>query len=54
LDKQKLIKVLSLITGLILISVIIYSVVNKDWFDALGYFGIFFIIFVMPAYFKKN
>ena len=53
MDKQKLVKALSLITGLMLISLIIYSIVNKEWFDALGYCGIFFVIIVMPTFLKK-
>ena len=51
--KQKIIKVLSVITGLVIISVIIYSIVNQNWIDALGYSAIFFILIVLPGFLEK-
>tara|TARA_B100001059_G_scaffold42673_1_gene34446 strand:- start:765 stop:926 length:162 start_codon:yes stop_codon:yes gene_type:complete len=53
MDKQKLVKVLSVITALTIIGCIIYSIVNKEWFDALGLCGMFLVVIVVPAYFKK-
>ena len=53
MDKQKIVKVLSVITGLVIISVIIYSIVNQNWIDALGYGVIFFILIVLPGFLEK-
>ena len=53
MGKQKIIKVLSVITGLVIISIIIYSIVNQNWIDALGYSAIFFILIVLPGFLEK-
>ena len=53
MGKQKIIKVLSVITGLVIISIIIYSIVNQNWIDALGYSIIFFILIVLPGFLEK-
>ena len=53
MGKQKIVKVLSVITGLVIISVIIYSIVNQNWIDALGYIAIFFILIVLPSFLEK-
>jgi hypothetical protein len=53
MGKQKIIKVLSVITGLVIISVIICSIINQNWIDALGYSAIFFILIVLPGFLKK-
>ena len=54
MGKQKIVKVLSVITGLVIISVIIYSIVNQNWIDALGCSAIFFILIVLPNLYPKN
>jgi hypothetical protein len=54
MGKQKIIKVLSVVTALVLISVIIYSIVNQNWLDALGYSAIFFIVIILPGFFEKT
>ena len=54
MGKQKIIKVLSVITGLVIISIIIYSIVNQNWLDALGYSAIFFIVIILPGFFEKT
>ena len=54
MGKQKIIKVLSVVTALVLISVIIYSIVNQNWLDALGYSAIFFIVIILPCFFEKT
>ena len=53
MGKQKIVKVLSVITGLVIISIIIYSIVNQNWIDALGYSAIFFILIVLPGFLEK-
>ena len=53
MGKQKIVKVLSVITGLVIISVIIYSIVNQNWINALGYSAIFFILIVLPSFLEK-
>ena len=53
MGKQKIIKVLSVITGLVIISVIICSIINQNWIDALGYSAIFFILIVLPGFLEK-
>ena len=54
MGKQKIVKVLSVITGLVIISIIIYSIVNQNWLDALGYSAIFFIVIILPGFFEKT
>ena len=53
MDKQKIVKVLSVISGLALISGFIYCIVNQNWSDAVLISALFFIFHIMPKYFDK-
>ena len=35
MNKENLVKALSIITGLTLLAIVIYSIVNQNWVDAL-------------------
>ena len=53
MDKNKLVKIISVITGTILIGVIIYYVVEKDW-NEVGFYSFLFLgIWIMPAILKN-
>jgi len=54
MDKNKLVKIVSVATGLVVIVCIIYFIMNGDWFDAVGLSAIFFGLWIMPAFLKKN
>ena len=53
MDKKKLVKIISVITGTILIGVIIYYVVEKDW-NEVGFYSFLFLgIWIIPAFLNK-
>tara|TARA_B100000575_G_C22710039_1_gene428201 strand:- start:208 stop:375 length:168 start_codon:yes stop_codon:yes gene_type:complete len=54
MDKIRLVKIMSLITGTVLIGFIIYYMVESDWYQ-LGFLSFLFIgTWIIPAYLKKN
>jgi len=53
MDKNKLVKIVSLITGSILIGVIIYFVIEGVWDQLVYLSSMFFLIWIMPAILKK-
>ena len=53
MDKNKLVKIISVITGTILIGVIIYYVVEKDW-NEVGFYSFLFLgIWIIPTFLNK-
>ena len=53
MDKKKLVKIISVITGTILIGVIIYYVVEKDW-NEVGFYSFLFLgIWIIPIFLNK-
>ena len=54
MNKQKIVKVLGVISGLALISGFIYCIVNQNWSDAFLLAALFFIFHIMPKYFDKR
>ena len=53
MDKKKLVKIISVITGTILIGVIIYYVVEKDW-NEVGFYSFLLLgIWIIPAFLEK-
>ena len=53
MDKNKLVKIISVITGTILIGVIIYYAVEKDW-NEVGFYSFLFLgIWIIPAFLEK-
>ena len=53
MDKNKLVKIISVITGTILIGVIIYYAVENDW-NEVGFYSFLFLgIWIMPAILKN-
>ena len=53
MDKKKLVKIISVITGTILIGVIIYYVVEGDWNEVGFYCFLFLGIWIIPALLEK-
>lgn len=53
MDKNRLVKIMSIITGTVLIGVIIYYMAESDWHQ-VGFLSFLFIgIWIIPAYLKK-
>ena len=52
MEKNKLIKIISTITAIVVIGCILYYVINKDWLNAIGLTAIFFGIWFLPNIFK--
>ena len=53
MDKNTIVKNMSLITGTVLIGVIIYYVLESDWYQ-VGFLSFLFIgIWIIPAYTNK-
>ena len=53
MDKNKLVKIVSVITGTILIGVIIYFVFEGAWDQVVYLSFMFFLIWIMPDILKK-
>ena len=54
MDKNTIVKNMSLITGTVLIGVIIYYVLESDWYQ-VGFLSFLYIgIWIIPAYLKKK
>ena len=54
MDKNKLVRIISVITGTILIGVIIYYVVEKDW-NEVGFYSFLFLgIWIIPTFLNKR
>jgi len=52
MGKNKLIKIISIITAIVIVVCIFYYIKNKDWLSAIGLTAIFFGIWVLPNFFK--
>jgi hypothetical protein len=53
MDKQKLVKVVSVVTGIMVIGCIIYFIINEDWFNAVGLSAVFFGLWFALPYLEK-
>ena len=53
MDKNKLVKIISVTTGTTLIGVIIYYVLEKDWNEEGFYSFLFLGIWIIPAFLNK-
>ena len=53
MDKNKLVKIISIITGTILIVIIIYYVFEGAWDQVVYLSSLFFLIWIMPDILKK-
>ena len=54
MDKNKLVKIISVITGTTLIGVIIYYVIEKDW-NEVGFYSFLFLgIWIIPNFLNKR
>ena len=53
MDKNKLVKIISIITGTILIGIIIYYVFKGAWDQVVYLSSLFFLIWIMPDILKK-
>jgi len=53
MDKNRIVKIMSLISGTVLIGIIIYYMVKSDWYQ-VGFLSFLFIgIWIIPAYTNK-
>tara|TARA_B100001564_G_scaffold328070_1_gene311570 strand:- start:1514 stop:1705 length:192 start_codon:yes stop_codon:yes gene_type:complete len=54
MNKEKLIKLVSIVSGTILIGVIILFLIDKDWSNALFFSMVFLALWIFPAYLNKK
>ena len=54
MNKEKLIKIVSIVSGTILIGVIILFLIDKDWSNAFVFSFVFFVLWIFPAYLNKK
>ena len=54
MNKEKLIKLVSIVSGTILIGVIILFLIDKDWSNALIFSMVFLALWIFPAYLNKK
>ena len=53
MDKNKLVKIVSLITGTAMIGFIVYYIMENNWSEVIFYSCLFFVLWIMPAFLKK-
>ena len=54
MNKEKLIKLVSIVSGTILIGVIILFLIDKDWSNALCFSMVFLALWIFPEYLNKK
>ena len=54
MNKKKLIKLVSIVSGALLIGVIILFLIDKDWSNAFVFSMVFFALWIFPAYLNKK
>ena len=54
MNKEKLIKLVSIVSGTILIGVIILFLIDKDWSNAFVFSMVFLALWIFPEYLNKK
>ena len=54
MNKEKLIKIVSIVSGIILIGVIILFLIDKDWSNDFVFSFVFLVLWIFPAYLNKK
>ena len=54
MNKEKLIKLVSIVSGAILIGVIILFLIDKDWSNAFVFSMVFLSLWIFPEYLNKK
>ena len=54
MNKEKLIKLVSIVSGAILIGVIILFLIDKDWSNAIVFSMVFLALWIFPEYLNKK
>ena len=54
MNKEKLIKLVSIVSGSILIGVIILFLIDKDWSNAIVFSMVFLALWIFPEYLNKK
>ena len=54
MNKEKLIKLVSIVSGAILIGVIILFLIDKDWSNAFVFSMVFLGLWIFPEYLNKK
>ena len=54
MNKEKLIKLVSIVSGAILIGVITLFLIDKDWSNAFVFSMVFLALWIFPEYFNKK
>ena len=53
MEKNKLVKIVSIITGTAMIGFIVYSIIENNWSEVIFLSCLFFQLWIMPAFLKK-
>ena len=54
MNKEKLIKLVSIVSGALLIGFIILFLIDKDWSNAFVFSMVFLALWILPAYLNKK
>ena len=54
MNKEKLIKLTSIVSGGVLIGVIILFLIDKDWPNAFVFSMVFLVLWIFPKYLNKK
>ena len=53
MNKNRLVKMVSIITGTIMIGFIVYYIMEDDWSEVIFLSCLFFGLWIMPGFFKN-
>ena len=54
MNKEKLIKLISIVSGAILIGIIVLFLIDKDWSNAFVFSMVFLGLWIFPEYLNKK
>ena len=54
MNKNRLVKMVSIITGTIMIGFIVYYIMEDDWSEVIFFSCLFFGLWIMPGFFKNT
>ena len=54
MNKNRLVKMVSIITGTIMIGFIVYYIIEDDWSEVIFFICLFFGLWIMPGFLKNT
>ena len=54
MNKNRLVKMVSVITGTLMIGFIVYYIIEDDWSEVIFLSCLFFVLWIMPGFLKNT